>query len=472
MACTTPRRLLSSATKDFALRLLNSADLQAVIYASLDATQRWHLRDCPLKAPLVVWFVLLLALDRSVSIGDLLSGVIDLLRERVRGLRLKDVCDQAIMHARARLGVAPLKAVFHALALSITPAATICGLRPWVVDGVHATTQDTPANDERFGRPKVARGRAGFPQIAGVALVDATTRRVKDVVWGRCTISEREACEKLLAHLGPGDLLLKDRGFAAVWLFAACRQRRVNFLCRLPLSWKPLKIKSLGRGEYLAVIRARIPIPEDERVGRRKTRDESMVVRVIEYRIGKNERVRLVTDLLDPVQFPALELAEAYHVRWEVELAFDEIKVHLATVCHGTLHTTFRSRTPDGVLQEAYGLLVAYNLLRELMLEAGRRHDVKPLEISFLQTLRVVRRAIPRFEAAPPGALTSLWDQLLRDIADCRIDRPRRPRTYDRVVKVKMSKWKVKRPCHRQRPGSATAGLQLVRRYSRREGGR
>lgn len=470
MIRTTARRLLSKVTFDFALRLLDHKGFQSLVHAALDATGAWEKRDCPLKAPLVVWFVVLLALERSLSIGDLLDSVLVLLRTRVDGLRLRDLSDQSIMHARARLGVDAVRVLFESHARSIVPASTICGLRPWAVDGVHATVPDTPANEKQFGRPKASRGRAAFPQVTGVALIDATSRRVRDVVWGRCTASEREGCEKLLDHLGPGDLLLKDRGFAAVWLFAACHQRHVKFLCRLPLSWKPTRIRSLGHGDYLAIVRARVPIPEEERQGSRKTRELTMKVRIIEYRIGKNQRVRLVTDLLDPVEYPARVLAEAYHVRWEVELAFDEIKVHLATVPHGTLHTTFRSKSPAGVLQEAYGLLLAYNLLRELMLEAGARHNVPPLELSFAKTLAVVRRSIPAFQCASSNKLPALFDQLLQDIADGRLDRPRRPRRYDRVVKVKMSKWRLKRSHHKQQPSPLTAGIRLTRRYSPRSG--
>lgn len=471
MRRTTPRQALSRATVDFAVRLLAHSTFQADVTNALNATRRWHIRDCILKAPVVMWFVVLMSLDRATSIGGLLSGLLTILRKRVAGIRLKSLADQAIMHARARLGVAPVRQLFEAAARRIVPLATICGLKPWVVDGVHANVPDTPANEERFGRPKVLHGRAGFPQMMGVALLDATARLIRDVIWGRCTDSERDGCADLLVHLGPGDLLLADRGFAAVWLFGLCVLRRVNFLCRIATNWKPMRITSLGPGEYIALIHARVPIPPGERQGRRKTRDVTMTVRVIEYRIGTNERVRLVTDLLDPAQFPARELAEAYHVRWEVELAFAEIKTHLATVTHGTLHTIFRSKTPEGVLQEAYGLLVAYNLLRELMLEAGTKHNVPALQISFTQTLEVVRRAVPAFESARTNELPALLDQLLLDIADCRIDRPRRPRRYPRVVKTKLSKWKAKRPHHRQQRSPAEAGIRLVRPYSGRKAG-
>jgi hypothetical protein len=175
-----------------------------------------------------------------------------------------------------------------------------------------------------------------------------------------------------------------------------------------------------------------------------------------------------MTDLVDADEFPALELVQFYHVRWDVELAFDELKTHLATVLHGTLHTTFRSQSPSGVRQEAYALFTTYNLIRELMLTAGRAHSIPPLEISFLKTLRTIRRALPRFQAAKPRERQALIRQLLADIAACRNRRPRRRRRYPRVVKVKMSKWKLKRRRHRQEPGLSAADTMLVRRYRKR----
>ncbi len=462
MSSTTGRHLLSISSQGFALRVLEQQGIQQSIERSLDLANAWHQRDCPLKAPLVAVFVLLMALKRDHSIGTLLSDLLDLMRHREPRLPLKAVTDQAMMHARARLGSAPFKALLEEQGCSIVPVSTFHGLRPWVVDGCRFTVPDTPANEEAFGRPTASRGRAAFPQMMGVPLLDATTRRIRDVVWGSWKMSEREACENLLERLGPQDLVLKDRGFAAGWLFESCIRHQTNFLCRVSAKWALTKVRGLGKGEYLGRIEAAVPLPVVEQTARRKNRIVILTVRVIEYRIGKNERVRLVTNLLDAEQFPAQELAEYYHLRWEVELAFDEIKTHLATVTHGTLHTTFRSKTPEGIKQEAYALLIAYNLIREIMLEAGNAHGIAPLILSFTQSLAVIRRAIVGFESARPAHLEWMAAQLLADIAACRIDRPRRPRTYPRVVKQKMSNFKLERQHHRDQGAPLRRPLRLV----------
>jgi len=184
-------------------------------------------------------------------------------------------------------------------------------------------------------------------------------------------------------------------------------------------------------------------------------------MRMIEYQINGHESCRLLTDLLDPVKYPARELALEYHGRWECELVYDELKTHMATVTHGTLHTVFRSKTPDGVKQEAYATFITYNLIRRLIAEAGEAHGMSPLEISFVETIEVVKMAAPRFEAASPRRRALLVEQLLQDIADCRNKRPRRPRWNPREVKIKMSNSRRKRQRGRGKIIDFAASLQV-----------
>jgi hypothetical protein len=165
---------------------------------------------------------------------------------------------------------------------------------------------------------------------------------------------------------------------------------------------------------------------------------------LIEYQIGNQEPIRLLTNLIDAQRFTAIELAQLYHQRWDCEISYDEIKTHLVTVKQGSLDTHFRSKTPEGVLQEAYGILIAYNIIRGLMAEAAVSHHISPLEISFVDTLEVIESSMAHFERAIPENLIFLSKRLLDDIAACRIDRPRRQRSYPRKVRVKMSNYKRK----------------------------
>lgn len=239
MISTTMHRVLANAADGFGLRLFARQDVARLVAEALDDTDRWQKRDCPLVAPLVVFFVVAMALCRSLSIKKLLVQLLGWMRATAPLLSLRAVTPEAMCHARGRLGVGPLKALFEKVAARIDVPASFLGLRVWAADGVHLTMPDTPANDAAFGRPGTSRGIAAFPQMLAVALVETTNRLIRDVVLGRNDYPERSGCEQLLAHLGARDLLMMDRGFAAVWLFARIMGREIHFLSRFSNTWKP-----------------------------------------------------------------------------------------------------------------------------------------------------------------------------------------------------------------------------------------
>lgn len=480
-------QVLSTASANFGMALFERRDLRAAVTAVLDETGRWEKRKAPLTAPLVVFFVLALGWFRPLSIRCLLKQFLLWMRAAAPDLSLRAVTPEAMCHARARLGVEPLKALFYRLAVLFgQTTARFLGLRPWALDGVHLTMPDTPANVVEFGRPGTGRGSAAFPQMLVVALVDAATHLVRDIVPGRTNAPERTGCEeivnrlgcgpepppagdlepgdydRLLGHLGPWDLLMLDRGFAAAWLFSVIMNAKIHLLARIPASWSPKVLKRLGPGDYLVEVRGpAMSAREAKRKNLSSVPEIVLTLRMLEYQIKDGERVRLLTDLLDAALYPALDLATGYHLRWEGELAYGEIKNSLATVNQGKLHTILRSKSPAGVLQEVYGLFTAYNLVRALMFEAAVEHDIPPLEISFTEALAVIKVAFQEFERAAPADYPRLMRTLLTDIAGCRLDRPRRRRHYPRVVKVKMSNWKLKRAQHRQQRIDFRAELRL-----------
>ena len=453
MISTTMRQVMAKAADGFGVGLFEGQDLAELISESLEDSGKWQQRSCSLTAPLVVFFVVSMALNRSTSIKCLLLQLLGWMRAKTPRLSLRAVTPEAVCHARKRLGSAPLKALFEKLADRIKAPASFHGFKVWAVDGVRMTMPDTPANEAEFGRPSASRGIAAFPQMMAIAIVETTSRLVQNVLLGKHDDAERDGFGRMLSKLGVGDLLLMDRGFAATWLFDLMLSKKIAFLSRIGNTWNPVKLKRLGDGDWLVRVAGPDCSANEAKIRRSKKEKIGKVVltlRMIEYKIGENERIRVLTDLLDPVAYPARELAVLYHSRWESELSYDELKTHLAAVSHGTLHTVFRSKTPDGVRQEAYGLFVAYNLIRALMQEAGEEHHVPPLEISFIETLHLVRNALPEFERAKAEEIGRLSERLLADIAASRLDRYRRNRAYPRVVKVKMTKFKCKRSGHRQ----------------------
>lgn len=425
----------------------------AAIRKVLEKTGKHSKKKCPMNAILVVWLVVAMNLHRALSVPDVLKEIVKRLRRKVPGLSLKPVTKEAPVKARKRLGSIPLKELFEMLSQRVDPEPSFHGLRTWGADGVRFTMPDTPENEDEFGRPKASRGTSAFPQMLGVALVDTVSRQIRDAVLGHHKGSERTGCVSLLKHLGPLDLLLLDRGFPSIEFFEACCKQETNFLARLSSIWKPKLVRRLGRGDSLVEVSGKVLLPEEQWLnGRRTYRKVVLILRLIEYKIRGRKPGRLITNLLDPKQYPPMELVVLYHERWECELAYDEVKTHLVSTAGGSLNTTFRSKSPDGVLQEAYGMLVAYNLVRELMVEAAGAHHLDPERISFVEALTVIRMAAREFVGADPRAQRRLTRQLLSDIADCKLSRSRRKRSCPRVVKIKMTKFPLKRKQHHEEP--------------------
>jgi hypothetical protein len=239
-------------------------------------------------------------------------------------------------------------------------------------------------------------------------------------------------------------LLMWDRDFHSFDMARRTRARGAHFLGRVPshVHFKPLR--RLPDGSDLAYI-----YPAEYQ---RRKWGERLLVRVIEYTFtdpalpGYGERHRLITSLLEAEHSPALELICAYHERWEIEVAIDEIDTHQRLVRH-----PLRSQKPVGVIQELYGLLIAHDAVRRVMHEAAMRAGIDPDRLSFINAVRLVCDAIPEFQMVAPAQQPQLYERLLRDIA--RYQLPERDhRNHPRVVKRKMSNFHLKRADHRQWP--------------------
>jgi Insertion element 4 transposase N-terminal/Transposase DDE domain len=390
---------------------------------------------------LTVWLVIALHLYPTVAI----AGV---LRKLARGLRfiwpdptLPLPGDSALAYRRAQLGARPLVTLFQQVCQPIatphTHGAWLFGLRLMAIDGTTEDVPDTPANVAQFGRHPSARGASAFPQLQGVYLVECGTHCVVDAGFWPCDTSERVGGFRLLRSVGRGMLLLWDRGFHAFDLVVATRQRHAHVLSRLPASVKPQVIGGLPDGSVLAYL-----LPREDA---RRRRGERILVRLITYTItdptlpGYGHEHRVITTLLNPRLAPAHEIACAYHERWEIELVIDEIDTHQRLVGR-----TLRSLTPAGVIQELYGVLLAHYAVRVLMHEAALRNDMDVDRLSFVHALEVVRDAVPEFQMVTPAQQGALYARLLADIAAKRLP-ARRPRSNARVVKRKMSNFKLKR---------------------------
>jgi hypothetical protein len=312
------------------------------------------------------------------------------------------------------------------------------------LDGTVEDVPDSPANAAACGRQQGSRGDSAFPQVQGVYLVECGTHAIVDASFWPYGTSERVGAAVLLRAITAEMLVLWDRGLHEYDLLAAVRQREAHVLGRLPAHVKPEWSACLPDGSTLAYLR-----PSDPQ---RRARGERLLVRVIEYTLtdpalpGYGEVHRLVTTLLDPRVALALELVCLYHERWESELVIDETDTHQRLAGR-----PLRSQKPDGVLQELYALLIAHFAIRVLMHEAAFQAGLDPDRLSFVHAVRVLHDAIPEFQMVDPAEGPRLYARLLQDIAAGRLP-ARRLRSNPRVVKRKMSNFRLQWPEHRHWP--------------------
>ena len=412
------------------------------IGAVLAATKAITHRQRKLSLVFTAQVCIAMSLWADESIDDIARKLLD--GPRVRGTLRADAIPSAsaICRRRQTLGVAPLQALFtticRPIATSTTPDAFCWGMRLMAIDGTTEEVPDTPANTAAFGRASGSRGDGSFPQLQLVYLCEVGTHAIVDVVWGPYADSERVGGLTLLRSVEPGMLLLWDGAFQTLAMSHACRQRGAHFLGRLPRTVKPTIDQRLSDGSYLMTLR-----PHWQRG---KVKQQPLQIRVIEYELtdpnrpGYRERRRLATSLLDADQYPAAALVLTYHERWEIELVVDELDTHQRQP-----RQPFRSRTPDGVVQELYGMLIAHYTVRACMHAIACRLALPPDRLSFVRCVRLLREWTLHLLWCPVRQQPRLLRHLHHALQACTL-RPRANRGYPREVKRKMSRYTRKRP--------------------------
>jgi hypothetical protein len=308
-----------------------------------------------------------------------------------------------ISQARTRLGWEPLRQLHDEVVQPIA-IRNIKGVwyRKWrlvSLDGSTLDVADEKGNEEAFGRPGVSRGASAYPQIRFVSLVENGTHVLFGSQMADYSTGEIALAKQVLPALRKEMLCLGDRNFFGFALWNQARTTGADLLWRVKKNMRLSCEKRLPDGSYLS------RIYPSERDWRHKT--NGVVVRVIDYWLeavaGAEPIYRLVTTILDHQQAPAQELAALYHERWEIETALDELKTHL----RGS-KIVLRSKTPDLVRQEFYGLMMAHFAIRGLMHEAALKAGEDPDRLSFLHAVRVVRRKLAQFSAIPPSVPESV----------------------------------------------------------------
>ena len=408
------------------------------IEAALAATGSATVRRRKLPAEQVVWIVMGMALFRDRSIQEVVHHLDLVLPGRTPTTRRARATSSAVVQARDRLGPAPLATLFEQTSERWAGDSAYAhrwrGLAVYGVDGSALRVPDTPENEAAFGRPGTSRGGpAGYPQLRLVALMVLRSHLLAGLNLGPWSMGEATLAEPLWQKLPDRSLTILDRGFLSYALLHRLATSGVerHWLIRTKSNLKWRTLKRLGPNDELVEI---LVSRQTRRV--HPELPEPLQVRAVHYqRKGFRPQV-LLTSLLDPATYPAAEIAELYHERWELELGFDEIKTHTLE-----REEALRSRAPERVRQEVWGLAVAYNLLRLHMQHVAQRERVAPTRISFRHALLLLRGfwQLTAWIAAP-GNLPRRLDDLHQELA-LLILPPRRPRRYPRAVKIKMSNY-------------------------------
>ena len=366
----------------------------------LNQTKRASVRERDLPAHVVVYYVIALALYMRSSYREvlrcLLEGVQWLLDPSAE---VKVAGKSGISQARSRLGPEPLKKLYTAIVAPIAERQTKgAWYREWrliSLDGSTLDTADTEENEKAFGRPGASRGASAFPKIRFVALLENGTHVLWAARMSKYATDEITLDQDVVPALRTGMLCLADRFFPSYKLWQAAARTGADLLWRTRQNARLDVDRRLPDGSYLSRIYTS--------TADRRHQRQAIAVRVIDYRLkdvpGAEPIYRLLTTILDSTQAPAKELAALYHERWEIETALDELKTHLRGA-----QIVLRSKTPELVEQEFWGLLMAHYAIRGLMHEAALRADEDPDRLSFLHSVRVVQRRMARYAAIPPSA--------------------------------------------------------------------
>lgn len=406
------------------------------IAEALAATGTATVRRRRLPAEQVIWVVLGMGLFRDRPVEDVVSKL-DLALPAAGNT----IARSSVSQARDRLGSEPIRWLFERSA-SVWSARSAeahewRGLKLFGMDGSTVRVPDTPENRETFGGQSGREGsESGYPMVKMVALMVLRSHLLAGCEFGSYGANEIQYAWPLLESIPSKSLTILDRGFFGARLLLAIEgTANRQWLTRARTDLKFRTIKKFGRGDELIEVKVS---------NHARRQDPSLPatwqMRAIRYRRKGFLPQLLLTSLRDADEYPAAEVVNLYHERWELELGYDEIKTELLE-----REETIRSKKPDGVKQELWGILLAYNLVRLEMASIATEADVEPTRISFVEALRLIRDEWEWLSVTSPGAIPKRLEALRRNVKRYVLP-PRRARTFPRAVKIKMSSYDRKHP--------------------------
>jgi hypothetical protein len=361
------------------------------------------------------------------------------------------VSSGSLSDARSRLPLRVIDALFGEVAAAAETLSEAFvrwrGHRVVNIDGFCSSMEDNPSLHEAFGTSNGRHGPGRYPLARVVVAAFMHTMVAISYAMGRYRDSENALAREVLPKLRAGDLIVADRHFAGANLYAEYVAGGQEFITRKHPRLKVgrlRRIKKHGRGDFVTELRV---LPHHRRADPSLPR--TVRVRMIRVTVGIRGRqttIWLVTSLLDPAQYPADEIARLYAARWRIETLIRELKV----ACGADV---LRSKSPDGVRKELAARMLAMNMVRMLMIEAGHEHGVTPSALSFSNAMRLVTATSLKMSTAPVWRLRELYEEMLAGIAAERVpERPgrnepravRRERKHYPRLSVSRSAWRYR----------------------------
>lgn len=353
------------------------------------------------------------------------------------GRKVKSVCASAYCQARERIPEALLarlvRNVANKTSAQVSEERLWHGRRVVVVDGSTFFMPDTPANQQAFPQLSSQQAGCGFPIARMVVMFCLITGMVLEMYLAPVNLSERRLFQFLYQVLADGTIVLGDRGccsYAEIAILAAVYHSDSVFRIHQGKQVDFRRGRWLSRYDHVVVWKKPYHRPPWMSPEQFQSLPDSIEVREIRYLIAipgfRTHEVTLVTTLLDDSLYPKEELAALYLTRWEVELNLRHLKTTMKM-------EMLKGKSPEIVRKEAWAYMLAYNLIRRVMYEAGTLYGVPYLRISFKNSLDLVAVFQEQMVSASGRIREILLRELLLDISKKLV--PKRHRIEPRRIK-------------------------------------
>jgi len=348
----------------------------------------------------------------------------------IKGIAFPSSSTASYCTARKKLGIQTLTDIFEHTARQqerLSRTGRLNNRRVVVVDGTGVSMPDTVENQEVWPQSSGQKPGCGFPTARICACFSLTNGALLSYATGNKKSHELRLFRQQWKSFKPGDIFLGDKGFCSYFDMAQLRGQGVDSVVTLARR-APVRsassLKKLGPDDLLIAwprpSYSNILSYSKEEWG---TLPEKLTLRQIKVTVPytgfRTQHFYIVTTLLDPVQYPATEIADLYFQRWDVELFFRDIKTTMGM-------DVLRCQTPEMIRKEVLMNFIAYNCIRQLMSEAAKEAGLAVRGVSFKGSLQALRNWEPHFNQVKVSRAERY--RLMNDLYEAITDTPIRQR--------------------------------------------